>query len=979
LAFALVLVLVPHALLARSNGQQAGSLPEAGIENGLTFYAPYDGSTDARFAAGDERAANPGRHFVYTDGVAGKALLVSEKTTSVAPEYFVADNLSADQGTLAFWFKPEWDSQDPITGPQANRWFFSSRGEQGRFYFFCNRKAIAFDWYAKAATPDWKQGGWRHVALAWGPSGAALYVDGKPASDAPLKPGWAKDLKLGPTFTVGTYQTFPAGGAVDELGIWSRRLTADEVAALHGRGSKGQPLFTASQVPGRDGHPPAKPKPDAATWSPLENGSFEAGFGHGLQINMPARRSPALPSFVSPYWHEDRVAVVEGDAFHGRRALRLAIPAPKGKRPNEGSATIDTLAFRLDPTPSYVASCRVKVVSGGPVHATLNFNALRETEGPQRNLQRKIVIPRDDHEWHHLFVVGKAPSAYGDLQRLKLAFQNRGNETAQVLVDALQVAPGNDADAVASYRYSHPVTASISTDSIANILDAEGPAKLTLSLANQSRQATAADLTLEVFDLWNKQVLQRRINSQLRGMERQEQPVEIEPRKNGIYRAVLRRKGAPQVIDEMTFSILPRLEPLPALGIHAVADDYILSVAKRLGVTWQRLWDNGRATDWTNLQPEQLDAFDWRYADEIIAKSAAHGFRLLGMIAWPQTKWAWNWLTLGRPHWMHARWNPGNTDSLPDELLDDPAFRRAWLSYVHEVVSRYRDEIQYWELLNEPYLDHGPAWVARLYDITVPVIRQANPKARIVGPSTHLRPEWMKALLDQGLLGHLDVFSYHGYGMDSAALDTVRSWASHDGDRRPVFDTENSAHSANELFCGSCEGLQFTGWMPPDEAAARMSKSLVRSLAGGTKTYFYYWMVSHDAYERHGSFLNYDGALRSPAVAFATTAWLLKDRLPAGRLAVGEGIEAYQFQGKDGTSAMAALWSDGEGRSVKFPRARGIRILDMFGNPVAVGKNDGAAAVTLSAFPVYLEAASADDLAVSLKAMKIEQRQPAGS
>jgi hypothetical protein len=76
---------------------------------------------------------------------------------------------------------------------------------------------------------------------------------------------------------------------------------------------------------------------------------------------------------------------------------------------------------------------------------------------------------------------------------------------------------------------------------------------------------------------------------------------------------------------------------------------------------------------------------------------------------------------------------------------------------------------------------------------------------------------------------------------------------------------------------------------------------------------------------------------------------------------------------------MAALWSNGEGRSVKFPRARGIRILDMFGNPVAVGRDDGAAAVTLSAFPVYLEAASADDLAVSLKAMKIEQRQPAGS
>lgn len=941
------------------------------LASGLSFYAPFDGSTDALLAGGDHRAMNPGLHFAYTDGRVGKALQVSEKNKSTAPEYHALNNLSETQGTVAFWFKPEWNASDPIPEPWTNRWFISSRAEHGRFYFFCLRSVIAFDYYLKVATPHWRKNHWYHVALSWDRSGATLYLDGRSAGRTNLKAGWNHDLRLGESFTVGSYQTFPAGGAIDELGIWRRPLSPAEIAVLYARGAKGEGILHDEEA--RQIAQQQQFRPIITTPNVIENGSFEAGPGHWLQISMPSRLSPALPSFVSPEYHQDRVSIDEAAAIHGKRSLRLRIAPAEGPRPNEGTATIDMLAFRLNPEQSYVVSYWIKVTADKPLNAALSLNALRPTEARPANLHQSITVRPGDSRWHQLRVAGKPPSAYDDDYRLKLTFRNTGADTATVLVDAIQVSPVESGPEAKQYLYAYPITATLSTAGIANILDAGSRAMLVVTLANQSDQKQAADLTLEVYDLWGDAIFARQIRADIGGAERAINDYEFAPRKMGLFRAILTRESDNQIVDEMTFAVLPKMKPLDTLGVHATVDDYILSVAKRLGIKWHRLWDNGRPTDWPNVQPERLGDFKWEYADAMIEKSSAYGFQHLGVISWPQTKWVFNWIAYKRPHWMHLRWNPTNADSLNEELFDDPEFRRAWLNYVYEVVSHYKDKIEYWELLNEPYLDHTPEWVIKVYDATVPLIRRANPNAKIVGPSTHLRPQWMRPLLAQGLLRYIDVFSYHGYGMDFPAIEMIGSWASFDGKDRPIFDTENSAQSSSQLFCKSCLGAEFSGYVSPDEGAARMSKSLVRALAGGTATYFYYWMVSYDAYEKSGSFLNFDGSVRPPAIAFAITGWLLRDHFPAGKLALGKGIETYRFGDKNGTKVMAVIWCEGEPQWLQLPADAGLRLFDMFANPYLPEKTGREIRIKLTKFPLYIEAGSRDELASVLRNAKVRK------
>ena len=169
-----------------------------------------------------------------------------------------------------------------------------------------------------------------------------------------------------------------------------------------------------------------------------------------------------------------------------------------------------------------------------------------------------------------------------------------------------------------------------------------------------------------------------------------------------------------------------------------------------------------------------------------------------------------------------------------------------WKQYVHETVKRYKGKIDYWEVLNEPYNavfgDWSPQEYMQILEITEAAIRKANPDAKVVAPCTYLSPKWCPPMLEAGLLEHLDVFSYHGYSMESSALDTMQKWSTYDGKDRPCFDTENGCHGASKFFCKSYAGREYSAGREPLEAAARMSQAILRARAHGTDVVFQYWM-----------------------------------------------------------------------------------------------------------------------------------------
>lgn len=247
----------------------------------LTFHAPFDGSADAAFARGDARihwgpqwgaprVVQPGLppegavRLAPGAGRHGDALRFDRRIKELVA-FKAAGNVpirAGSGGTVSFWLRltPDEDLEpgycDPIqiTSKEWNNAAFFvefSKDEKPREFRLgvyadfpvwnpANRKwediPQAEKPLAPVIRPPFRRDRWTHVVFTWDhfntgrPDGvAALYLDGQPR--AGLTPReqtftWEPDqafIMLGLSYT----------GWMDDLAVFDRALTADEVSRLH--------------------------------------------------------------------------------------------------------------------------------------------------------------------------------------------------------------------------------------------------------------------------------------------------------------------------------------------------------------------------------------------------------------------------------------------------------------------------------------------------------------------------------------------------------------------------------------------------------------------------------------------------------------------------------------------------------------------------------------------------------------------------
>ncbi len=156
--------------------------------------------------------------------------------------------------------------------------------------------------------------------------------------------------------------------------------------------------------------------------------------------------------------------------------------------------------------------------------------------------------------------------------------------------------------------------------------------------------------------------------------------------------------------------------------------------------------------------------------------------------------------------------------SYGNPLYDDEAGpstdegREAFAEYAYQAALRYRDEVTYWEIWNEPNLEQF--WgrepdaedYAKLVAVTAPRLREANPEAVIAGGSTSAIPfDYLTTCFQNGLLDHIDVLTVHPYREESpetarADYTTLRSLMAQYTDRDiPIWSGEwgYTAHAFN--------------------------------------------------------------------------------------------------------------------------------------------------------------------------------------
>lgn len=296
---------------------------DADIRKAVTFYASFDEDVKGDIGGGqlafDTRVTNPKEKgkFTVEKGFSDKAFKVAKnkgisggalEAVDVLPNNSrifvpVKGNLGYKpggwSGSVSMWCKSDPDKMlktgfcDPvqITQKGANNgalWFDFNDAKprdlrHGAFPVIPDgQKGIGEDNpnapMVRVPKVGWKADDWHHVVLTWtnldtGKADAvtSLYIDGKligQVKDRAIAMGWDADK-------ANVYTAINYIGLLDEMALFNRALTADEVAALHKKpdlltslkkpAKKKEPLPV--RFPTTNGAPPAAPKfPfDAAT------------------------------------------------------------------------------------------------------------------------------------------------------------------------------------------------------------------------------------------------------------------------------------------------------------------------------------------------------------------------------------------------------------------------------------------------------------------------------------------------------------------------------------------------------------------------------------------------------------------------------------------------------------------------------------------------------------------------------------------
>lgn len=200
---------------------------------------------------------------------------------------------------------------------------------------------------------------------------------------------------------------------------------------------------------------------------------------------------------------------------------------------------------------------------------------------------------------------------------------------------------------------------------------------------------------------------------------------------------------------------------------------------------------------WAYVQPRGPRAFDWRGADLLIAHARQQGVEVIARLDIV-------------PAWARPR-------NATDRHLD-PEYYDDFARYAAAFAARYRDDVRYIVLWNEPNLAFewgsrppDPGAYAAMLKVAYPAIKQANPAAQIAAgalspgqtiPDLRMDDlQFLRGMLDAG--APFDVLAVHAYGAREPAdaephpdrvnfrrIEIYRDLLAQHGQPRPMIVTE---------------------------------------------------------------------------------------------------------------------------------------------------------------------------------------------
>lgn len=904
--------------------------PKASLVNGLAFYLPFDGDANALVAKGNPTEMSIGVEVTFVKGKVGQAVHCGHQGKHRFLSYLTvsqsfAPNIRAEQGTIAFWVRPDWDGNEPT---ERYRHFFSIRS--GLFYLYWHRGALTFSSTSRSqarhhyapgiSVTHWKSGEWHHVAVTWQRDEKTMkgykriFLDGQLVSEAS---DVLMDFELTGALIVGgidgpeTFERF-ADAAIDEFAIWERILSNDEIRQLVQMGEKGQALADLPSVQGlakltKESLPPQK-------GNLLANASFEVGTHPYRASNMSLRLDTTTKV------HGERSACFDASHWTGTTILTNGLFSARPDVVHTFSLWLKSerngIPVRFGVYSAYVGGTHAY----GPIFYGIESEAQLSTE------------------WKRYQVTGKLPLSPKNFYFVRISVTT--SQPAKVWVDAMQLEEGENAT---PFQMRSPIEAGLTTTKPFHSFYLNEPVQIFLLTFAVSKAPIAIPLTVTVWDVWDKVVARRQINVPIGKNASQHKLTFSLPL--GSYRVSV-SDGQGKVLDEQVIAVLPKFDDKnlsESMGIHVSANEMGVALAKTLGCRWVRILDSCAVTHWDVVEPKQgqwsFERESW--IDEAIDTYRKAGLQILGLL-------------FRTPLWA----------SSGDSVNHPPKDLEAWRNYVRKVAQHFKGRIEAWEVWNEPFglglFEGKEALYLEMVRIAAEGIKAVDPDAKIVAPCTYWRHDsivsWTERLLQMGLLNFVDVFSFHGYeGYLPSDFERVKLWGRFDGKQRAIWNTEQGLVSQSFYqFLPDDYDDPYTRWITGGHtlATARKGaeltvKGYVSSLAAGCEKFFQYWAVPEDTLlprMKSMSLLEFDNALRPKAVAWAIAGWILKESKVVG-VERKEDLWLVHFQKGEGKVTVA--WNDGKTVTVTIPK--GTKVLTMMGTQIlSNGK------VVVNSEPIYL-------------------------
>lgn len=186
--------------------------------------------------------------------------------------------------------------------------------------------------------------------------------------------------------------------------------------------------------------------------------------------------------------------------------------------------------------------------------------------------------------------------------------------------------------------------------------------------------------------------------------------------------------------------------------------------------------------------------YDWQWLDEIILDMVDQGVE------------PWVCLSYGNPIYPE-----GGGTGLGGGIPESPEALAAWDRFVAAIIDRYKEQVDEWEVWNEPGLGGANAvqTYADLLIRTAEVIREHQPEGRVIGfAMAGIKVDWVDAVLaylkEKDKLHLVDVLSYHPYSYNPddryEAVAKMRAVVASYSDRITLLQGENGAPSRRGSF-----------------------------------------------------------------------------------------------------------------------------------------------------------------------------------